>query len=72
MQAIYRCGGRGELNLYDSSLTGNGASWNAAWKYKSAKYGGAIAFENGASAKAHIKGTTLKNFMVDHTEESSP
>lgn len=59
--------GGGELNLYDSSLTGNGASWNAAGTYKSAKYGGAIAFENGASAKAHIKGTTLKNFMVDHT-----
>lgn len=62
--------GGGEFNLLNSRLKGNAPdwmSWNEVWKYKSAKYGGAIAFENGASAKALIRDTEIKNYMVDHT-----
>ncbi|MGF0040329.1 Cna B-type domain-containing protein [Peptoniphilaceae bacterium SGI.131] len=58
--------GSGAFNLYESTLSGNGYGWNSAWK-ASAKYGGAIAFENGASAKAHIKDTDFTGFTVDHT-----
>ncbi|MCD4557613.1 hypothetical protein, partial [Schaalia sp. lx-100] len=57
--------GGGELNLFDSRLSGNGVGWNEAWR-SSAKYGGALAFENGASARAHIRGTTFTGFTTDH------
>lgn len=62
--------GGGEFNLLNSRLKGNAPdwmAWNEVWKYKSAKYGGAIAFENKASVKALIKDTEIKNYMVDHT-----
>lgn len=55
--------GTGEFNLYDSTLTGNGHAWNDLSR-SSAKYGGAIDFENGASVKAHIRGTTIRDFTA--------
>ncbi|MST61994.1 Cna B-type domain-containing protein [Peptostreptococcus anaerobius] len=58
--------GSGEFNLFDSALRGNGQLWNKP-QLSTAKYGGAIAFENGASAKAHIKDTKFNEFTVDHT-----
>lgn len=58
--------GSGEFNLYDSTLKGNGHGWNSAW-LSTAKYGGAIAFENGASAKAYIKNSSFGGYTVDHT-----
>lgn len=58
--------GGGEFNLFDSALRGNGQHWNSP-QLSTAKYGGAIAFENGASAKSHIKDTKFNEFTVDHT-----
>ncbi|WP_418968511.1 Cna B-type domain-containing protein [Alloscardovia omnicolens] len=57
--------GTGEFKLLNSTLSGNGIAWNSP-HLTSAKYGGALAFENGASVKAEIRDTTFTNFTTDH------
>lgn len=57
--------GTGEFNLESSTLSGNGTDWNAPWR-ESAKYGGALAYENGCSVKSHITNTRFSGFTTAH------
>ncbi|QWT17926.1 Cna B-type domain-containing protein [Collinsella sp. zg1085] len=57
--------GTGEFKLLESTLLGNGVGWNEAWR-SSAKYGGALAFENGCSVVAEIRNTNFTGFTTDH------
>ncbi|MDO4432818.1 MAG: SHIRT domain-containing protein, partial [Aerococcaceae bacterium] len=62
---LIHVGGTGEFNLKDSTLEGNGASWNSVWQNGAAQKGGAIVFYAGSTVTALIENSSIKNFMVD-------